>query len=450
MNTRLHLFIAAFIGLASTLSAQSRQDTIFNYATETAVTIDGVASEACWQNAEWNDINQVWMPYDATMADGDFEGRFKTAWDGEYLYVLVEVVDDSLSDDHSDPLSQWWDDDCLEIFIDEDYSGGWHQNDENAFAYHLSIFYDAIDLGASDGVNYKEHVNVVMDTIADNTYLWEMAIKIYNDSYNDGSPENSRVSLSNEKIMGFTIAYCDNDETDSRENFIGSVELPANKNNICYQDASYFGTMKLVGSSFVQPAALVVTAIEGKVSEDEHEASFSIKLNKEPQSTVTVNISSGTTSEVVVDPAQLTFTISDWQTAQTVTLTGVNDDDFDGDQNVTIDITVDPSSDDEFAALSNIQFSIKNADNDEESSLVSDFTNDLISIAPNPASDFLLIQNKSNNAVDISIYNLSGQLVFQNNIENTQRVDISWLSAGTYSVRIVGTSINTQQLLIKL
>lgn len=245
-----------FLSLCFALNAQTQKDTIYSSITETAVVIDGVADEACWEDAEWYDINQVWMPYDATMADGDFEGRFKTSWDGEYLYVLVEVVDNMLSDDHNDPLDNWWNDDCLEIFIDEDHSGGWHEKDENAFAYHISLSYDAIDLASNGGINYKEHVDVIMDTIGENTYLWEMAINIYGDTYDHSSPEDSRVTLGGDKLMGFTIAYCDNDETTSRENFIGSVELPADKNNICYQDASYFGTMLLKGEAYVPPTAI--------------------------------------------------------------------------------------------------------------------------------------------------------------------------------------------------
>ncbi|MFY9153072.1 MAG: sugar-binding protein [Prolixibacteraceae bacterium] len=38
-------------------------------------------------------------------------------------YVLVEVTDDMLSDDHAIPTQSWWDDDCLEVIINEDRSG---------------------------------------------------------------------------------------------------------------------------------------------------------------------------------------------------------------------------------------------------------------------------------------------------------------------------------------
>lgn len=249
---KLFTLITLFTIMANLVFSQTQNDTIFSFKTKTPVTIDGQANEDCWTNAEWHNIDQVWIPYNAKMKDGDFEGRFKVSWDEEFLYVLVEVVDDSLSDDHSNPLQNWWDDDCLEIFIDENRSKGDHERNCNAFAYHVSLVYDAVDLNASgQGVNYKDNIEVDMDTIAKNTYLWEFAIKNYDASFNIYRPEESRVLLSHDKNMGFAIAYCDNDETNSRENFIGSMEMPASNNNDMYKNADYFGLMILKDPEYI-------------------------------------------------------------------------------------------------------------------------------------------------------------------------------------------------------
>ncbi len=232
--------------------SQTKYDTLVNYITKTPVAIDGQATEECWNNVEWHAINQVWMPFGATMKTGDFEGKFKLAWDELYFYLLVEVVDDSLSDDHSNPTDSWWDDDCLEVFIDENRSMGNHECSNNAFAYHVSQFYDAIDLSPTcGGINYKNHVSVKMEKIASHTYLWEMAFKIYNASYNNSTPENSRVTLTANKLMGLTVAYCDNDETTGRENFIGSMKMTAATNNEMYKNADYFGPMRLIDPDYV-------------------------------------------------------------------------------------------------------------------------------------------------------------------------------------------------------
>lgn len=245
MNRYLFSFLFLLLFSISVFS-QTQKDTIFCYQSKTPVTVDGQATEECWANAEWHAIDQVWIPWAAKMKEGDFKGRFKVAWDELYLYVLVEVVDDSLSDDHTNPLQNWWDDDCLEVFIDENRSKGDHERNCNAFAYHVSLMYDAVDLNSTgSGVNYKNNLKVDMDTIGTDTYLWEFAIKQYSASFNINNPEASRVKLETGKKMGFTIAYCDNDETTARENFIGSMVMTQATANDMYKNADHFGLMIL-------------------------------------------------------------------------------------------------------------------------------------------------------------------------------------------------------------
>jgi len=248
-------FVTICISLLTICSvfAQTQKDTIYTLYTATPVVVDGSDADAVWGKSDWHDMKQVWLGN--AMEDGDFIGKYKTAWDKDYLYVLVEVVDDSLSDDHKDPLTNYWDDDCVEIFIDEDHSRGNHQYNNNAFAYHCSTFYDVIDGAGANGatINCKNNITMVMDTIGEHTYRWEFALKMYNKSFSYNNPDPSRVYLSPKKLMGFSIAYCDNDETTSRENFIGSVVMPAGHENDSYINADYFGTMLLVdpGSQYV-------------------------------------------------------------------------------------------------------------------------------------------------------------------------------------------------------
>lgn len=245
------------LAISSIASGQTQKDTIYAIKTTVPVIVDGSASDACWAQAQWKPIDQVWIPYAAKMAAGDFEGKYKVAWDSLYLYVLVEVVDDMLSDDHAIPTQNWWNDDCLEVMIDEDRSKGNHQFNNNAFAYHISLSYDAIDLDASgNGINYRNNLKVVMDTIGTNTYLWEFAIKIYDAGFKSNDPEASRVKLFQNKLMGFTIAYCDNDQTLARENFIGSMYMTSKTANDNYITADYFGSLILAdkqGTTYSEP-----------------------------------------------------------------------------------------------------------------------------------------------------------------------------------------------------
>jgi hypothetical protein len=247
MSARLKLLICLLIGFSNFSIGQTQNDTIYAFKSLVPVVVDGTANDECWSTAVWRPINQVWIPYGASMSSADFTGRYKVSWDSLYLYVLVEVVDDVLSDDHAVATQNWWDDDCVEVFLDENRSKGNHEKNNNAFAYHVSLFYDAIDLDAQgNGVNYKQNIKVVMDTLENHTYLWEMAIKNYSATFNLSNPEASRVKLVPNKLMGFTIAYCDNDLTTSRENFIGSIYMTAATANNNYITADYFGTLLLV------------------------------------------------------------------------------------------------------------------------------------------------------------------------------------------------------------
>ncbi len=213
-------------------------------------TIDGVGDEPFWESCDWYNIEYVWIPYGGTMVSGDFTGRVKFAWTQEKLLVLAEIEDDVLSDTHVDPQSNFYNDDCFELFLDEDYSGGWHQNSYNAFAYHCAINEeDVIDSGDDDAsnVNLKDHIEFDLDTVDATHYVWELAITIYDDSFNESNASNTSVSLYQNKEMGIAVAYCDNDGGTERENFIGLVNVAAEHFNSAWQDASVFGKLTLDG-----------------------------------------------------------------------------------------------------------------------------------------------------------------------------------------------------------
>ena len=167
-------------------------------------------------------------------------------WTESKVYLLVEIVDDVLIDSHRDPLVQYWDDDCLEIFIDENHSGGDHQYNHNAFAYHLSLDNQAIDIGTDKlPHSYTDHVQSRWQQ-SDDKVVWEVSIDIYTDAYSDGASDNQPQSLAAGKVMGFMVAYCDNDGSEIRENFIGSEVAVGDHKDRGWIDAGLLGTLELV------------------------------------------------------------------------------------------------------------------------------------------------------------------------------------------------------------
>ena len=207
------------------------------------ISIDGVADEGIWQRAPWQELNHRWLGPE--YSSEDFAGRYKVAWTDEKLYILAVITDDVLEDRHRDPLMQYWDDDCLEIFIDEDFSGGDHQFNHNAFAYHMSLDNQAIDIGTDKQArNYSHHVESRWKQQG-NKIIWELAIDIYNDQYIDDSEDNNPITLSAEKLMGLMVAYCDNDGSELRENFVGSEAVTDGATDRGWIDAGIFGLLIL-------------------------------------------------------------------------------------------------------------------------------------------------------------------------------------------------------------
>ena len=115
--------------------------------------IDGNGDDVCWRNLPWQSIDQVWIPWGGSVSAEDYSGRFKIAWSQaeNLLYFLVEINDDVFVDGFQfGQTADIYNYDIIEVFIDEDHSGGLHvfdgsgsvaqqygTNAENAFAYHM-------------------------------------------------------------------------------------------------------------------------------------------------------------------------------------------------------------------------------------------------------------------------------------------------------------------------
>ena len=59
------------------------------HKTTSPVLIDGCSKDSIWVKTNWYDMNYKWI---GEAADSiDYFGKFKLAWDSQYLYILVEV-----------------------------------------------------------------------------------------------------------------------------------------------------------------------------------------------------------------------------------------------------------------------------------------------------------------------------------------------------------------------
>ena len=90
-------------------------------------------------------------------------------------------------------------------------------------------------------------------------------------------------------------------------------------------------------------------------------ATFSVVLNAAPSAGVTLELASSDLSEGTIDPISVVFTPADWDTPQTVTITGVDDAEADGDQTYSIVTAAATSMDSDYNGLNpnTVQLSFK-------------------------------------------------------------------------------------------
>lgn len=113
------------------------------------------------------------------------------------------------------------------------------------------------------------------------------------------------------------------------------------------------------------PPGITVTPVDGlETSEAGSDASFEVALSAPPSQDVVIALSSSDAGEGAPSPATLTFTAANWQQAQTVTVTGVDDATVDGDSVYSIVTAAAASADAAYAGMAVADVSLVNLDDD--------------------------------------------------------------------------------------
>ncbi|MGB2762060.1 MAG: Calx-beta domain-containing protein [Minisyncoccales bacterium] len=116
-------------------------------------------------------------------------------------------------------------------------------------------------------------------------------------------------------------------------------------------------------------AGITVEPISGLTTTEAGGAdTFTVVLDSQPTHDVTIALSSSDTGEGTVSASSLTFTSVNWSTAQTVTVTGVDDDVDDGDIGYTIVTDTASSADSNYNVINPSDVSLTNSDDDDPAS----------------------------------------------------------------------------------
>lgn len=128
-------------------------------------------------------------------------------------------------------------------------------------------------------------------------------------------------------------------------------------------DATNVGDVAVINNDD-DTAGINVTAISGPTTEAGGTATFTIVLDTEPTADVTVDLSTSDATEGTLSPTAVTFDSGNWNSPQTVTVTGANDDVDDGDVGYTIQTAAASSSDVNYSNLNAADVSLINEDDD--------------------------------------------------------------------------------------
>ena len=151
-------------------------------------------------------------------------------------------------------------------------------------------------------------------------------------------------------------------------------------------------------------AGITVTPTTGLVTtEAGTTATFTVVLNSEPTADVTIGVSSSDTGEGTVAPASLTFTAGDWNTAQTVTVTGVNDSVADGDIGYTVQTAAAVSTDPNYNGIDPTDVAVTNTDNDTAGITVTPTTTPLVTAEAVGGTDTFTVVLNSEPTADVTI-----------------------------------------------
>ncbi|MEM8679178.1 MAG: Calx-beta domain-containing protein, partial [Planctomycetota bacterium] len=186
--------------------------------------------------------------------------------------------------------------------------------------------------------------------------LSEVELPILSNDASEGTVDLSNVSFlpSNWDVpQVITVTGVNDDVDDDDVSFGIRVGAPVS-------DDAAFADLPSQTLNFVNvdddQAGLIVTPTAGLITGEDPTGPMptdevTVRLASEPVATVTVNISSSDDSEGAVSPTVLSFDASNWDQFQTVTVSGVDDTQPDGDIGYDV-ILATTSSDPKYAALS--------------------------------------------------------------------------------------------------
>ena len=159
-----------------------------------------------------------------------------------------------------------------------------------------------------------------------------------------------------------TITTVDNLIADGNRTQNLAIQLDAGASDDCYSTTIENYVINIIDD---EVPGYTLSPVSGSLMEaNPQTATVSVVLLAEPLTDIIIDLQSQDTTEVVLSTASLTFTSLNWNIAQVVTLTSIDEFLADGTQTVSITASINPTSDAAFTALASQTVTVDNGDND--------------------------------------------------------------------------------------
>lgn len=198
-----------------------------------------------------------------------------------------------------------------------------------------------------------------------------------------------------------TITTVDDLIADGDQNETFRIALDAAASDDCYAITPVNYVMSILDD---EVAGFALSTVSGTLAEGNSQtAQVSVVLTAAPLTNIIIDIQSLDTTEVNVETASLTFTPSNWNVAQTVSLTTVDELLVDGTQTVSITASINGSSDPAFTGLASQTVSVENADNDIPGFTLSSIAGSLTEASTQTASLTIVLNAQPTSDVILNI-----------------------------------------------
>ena len=191
----------------------------------------------------------------------------------------------------------------------------------------------------------------------------DVTLTFTSDNMNEGkvSPGSLKYTTSNWATPQTVVVTGVNDDAADGDK---SYNVAVKGTNTTDKDYQYAATTLSLTNKDDDVASMKVTAAANlQTTEAGGKVTFTVVLTSQPSATVNVAVSSSAPKEGTVSSGTLSFTTGNWATAQTVTVTGVDDSVADGNQTYTVTLKTS-GNDSKYTALGASTVTIVNKDDD--------------------------------------------------------------------------------------